>query len=362
MFGRQSATQRRRLLIGSHTDSVSAGGRLDGVYGVVAALEVLRALVEAGDPAADYVEVVDFADEEGVRFPCGYFGSKALTGALDVSALGQPALDVLRGAGVDGRRIRAASTHLKDVAGYIEIHIEQGPRLESSWTSVAPVLGILGFDRYRIHIRGRSQHGGTTPFALRRDPSRAAAELISAIPKLVSGMNPAGTATVGVLSSTGGAINFTPGEVELSLEVRQPTRAALAATVAAVRRRLKTACNRHRCVASMARQHLRPEIKDGMPVAVEPAYFPPVTFDTRLLKATRLACSSIGVRARPMHAGTWHDAGIMAARVPAAMLLVPSLGGVTHAPSEATRDRDLVQGARALLRATQLAVDALGLS
>src|SRR5581483_5397699 len=142
VFGRTSAERRRRLLIGSHTDTVPAGGRLDGAYGVVAALEVARSLIEAGDPVADHVEIVDFADEEGVRFPCGYFGSKALTGSLDTDQL------------------RAA----RNVAGYIEAHIEQGPILEKDGCLIGVATGILGFDRYSVEIVGRSQHGGTTPF------------------------------------------------------------------------------------------------------------------------------------------------------------------------------------------------------
>ncbi len=137
VFGRASPQRSRRLLIGSHTDTVPAGGRLDGSYGVVAALEVARSLIEAGDPAAAHVEIVDFADEEGVRFPCGYFGSKALTGSLDIDELrqardeaGVPAQDILSAAGVQLESLATASGHLEDVAGYIEAHIEQGPILE----------------------------------------------------------------------------------------------------------------------------------------------------------------------------------------------------------------------------------------
>jgi len=269
---------------------------------------------------------------------------------------------VLTSAGVDVTRLHTPSSHLKDVAGYLEIHIEQGPRLESGRIPVAPVIGILGFDRYRIQIRGLSQHGGTTPFRHRHDPSRAAAELVASIPRLVASIDPAGTATVGTQSSEGGAINFTPSQVELSLEVRQPDRVALTRTVAAVRDRLKAVARAHGCTATMARQDMRPEIKDGVPVAVEPAHFAPLTFDKRLFEATRRACREIGVRPRPIHAGTWHDAGLMARKVPAGMLLVPSRDGVTHAPEEHTSDRALVDGARALLGATLLAVTVLRLA
>jgi len=180
VFGRASDVRRRRLLIGSHTDSVAAGGRLDGAYGVVAALEVVRVLAETADPAAEQVELVDFADEEGVRFPCGYFGAKALTGALDVQQL-VGAGDVLREAGVEIADAQRASEHLQDVAGFIELHIEQGPRLEAEHASVAVVSGILGFDRYRIDIGGRAGHGGTTPFELRHDPVQAAAAFVAEV-------------------------------------------------------------------------------------------------------------------------------------------------------------------------------------
>ena len=154
VYGSVSKYRRRRLLIGSHTDSVSMGGRLDGAYGVVAALEVLRSLAEAGDPASEHVEIVDFADEEGVRFQCGYFGSKALVGDLDPAAFegmvdtsGIAVPDLLKSAGVKLDQLPKASKHLADVAGFIELHIEQGPRLESGGYSVGPVVGILGVDR-----------------------------------------------------------------------------------------------------------------------------------------------------------------------------------------------------------------------
>jgi len=342
VFGSVSNHRRRRLLIGSHTDSVSVGGRLDGAFGVVAALEVLRALAEAGDPAAEHVEIVDFADEEGVSFQCGYFGSKALVGDLD--------------------RLHSASKHLADVAGFLELHIEQGPRLESGGYSVGLVVGILGVDRYRVTIRGSSTHGGTTPFELRRDPGQAAARLIVQIPEIVSKIDAAGVATVGVLSTSGGAINFTPSLVELSLEVRQPTRKALTATVVAVKKQLAAICKAHGCKASISRQAFCPEQKDGVQLAVEPAFIPPGQFDPRMIAATESACADLRIKHRRLYAGTWHDAGIMATRVPTGMLLVPSRGGITHAPQEHTQNEDLVNGTRALLRATQRAVATLGLS
>jgi hydantoinase/carbamoylase family amidase len=328
----------------------------------VAALEVLRTLAAAGDRAADCVELVDFADEEGVRFPCGYFGSKALVGELDIDSLGPEAIEAIERAGVDVAGIARLAGHMTRVAGMLEMHIEQGPRLEADGLSVGVVLGILGFDRYRVAIEGRSVHGGTTPFGLRDDPVQAAAAVVAELPALVASIEEAGTATVGSLASDGGAINFVPRKVELTLEVRQPSEASLAATVRLVESRLRAVCAQHRCTATIRREHMNVEIKDGVQVAVEPAFMAPIVFDPRMVDACDAACREAHVKHRRMHAGTWHDAGIIGRHVPTAMLLVASKNGVTHQPTEDTAEADLVDGARALLRATRRAVRALELT
>jgi beta-ureidopropionase / N-carbamoyl-L-amino-acid hydrolase len=362
VFGTSTDNARRRLLVGSHSDSVPAGGRLDGAYGVVAALEVLRTLAELEDPAADCVEMVDFADEEGVRFPCGYFGSKALVGELDVNSLAPEAIEVIEKAGVDVAGLGGVTRRMSLVAGMLELHIEQGPRLEAGGFAVGVVTGILGFDRYHVEIEGRSDHGGTTPFKLRRDPLQAATSVIAQLPKLVESVDPAGTATVGSIASEGGAINFVPRTVALTLEVRQPSEASLAATVQLVENLLKAVCAEHGCVATISRQHMHVEIKDGVQAAVEPAFTPPVAFDPRLVDCCDAAGREAHVKYRRMYAGTWHDAGIIGRHVPSAMLLVASKNGITHQPLEDTAETDLVEGARVLLRAARRAVRALGLS
>jgi N-carbamoyl-L-amino-acid hydrolase len=361
VFGRASPERRRRLLIGSHTDSVPAGGRLDGAYGVVAALEVVRTLVESGDPTADDVELVDFADEEGVLFQCGYFGAKALVGMLDPELLEPPAVEVLRLAGVKLETVKSANEHLGDVAGYLELHIEQGPRLERERASVGVVQGILGFDRYLIEIKGVPVHGGTTPLSMRQDPSRAAAEFIAAVPGIVQKIDDAGTATVETIRTHGGAINFVPGRVTFSLEVRQSSTKLLSTTVDAIKRHLAALCSAYGCDLSIAPHDSVIEEKDGVKLAVEPAYAAPVAFDQRLVDGVERACVEAGVAYRRLHAGTWHDAAIIAPHLPTAMILVPSRGGVTHSPAEDTEPDDIVNGARVLLRATRYAVSALSL-
>jgi N-carbamoyl-L-amino-acid hydrolase len=363
VFGRSPRSRDRRLLVGSHTDSVAAGGRLDGALGVVAALEVARTLSEARDPTAEVVELVDFADEEGVGFPCGYFGSKALTGQLDLAALhANGDLEVLRAAGVEPERLGSASDRLANVAGYLELHIEQGPRLERENLEVAVATGILGFDRYQVVLTGRSDHGGTTPLDLRADPVLAAARFVSEVPALTASVDANGTATVGAMASEGGAINFVARQVRLTIEVRQPSLEALERTVQVVRDRLEAICESMGCRLSAFEKHVNAaEVKDGIPLAVEEAFAAPVAFNRDVVSACEQACSEVGARYRRMPAGTWHDAGIMAAHRPAAMLLVPSRDGITHSPRESTLDEHLIIGTNALLQAVRHAADALGL-
>src|SRR5438132_5219667 len=171
VFGHVAGNQGPFLLTGSHLDSVPQGGRLDGAYGAVAALEVLRTLVESADPAADRVEVVGFADEEGVRFGFGLIGSLALAGELEVDKLrngtdwqGNPAPDVLAATGVDIDRMLAAHRHLDQVRHLLEVHIEQGPRMEADGLDPAVGPGIVGVHREHIRVIGEQNHAGTTPF------------------------------------------------------------------------------------------------------------------------------------------------------------------------------------------------------
>jgi len=168
VFGHLPGTTGPWLLTGSHLDSVPNGGRLDGAYGAVAALEVLRTLSESGDPLAEQVEVVGFADEEGVRFEFGLIGSLALVGELDIERLrdgldwqGVPIRQVLATAGRDVDRLLEVQQHRHSIKGFVELHIEQGPRMEADGIDLAVVSGIVGVHRQRIEIVGTQNHAGT---------------------------------------------------------------------------------------------------------------------------------------------------------------------------------------------------------
>lgn len=204
-------------------------------------------------------------------------------------------------------------------------------------------------------------HGGTTPHAMRQDPSLAAAEFIAALAGVVQATDEAGTATVGTIRTDGGAINFVPRSVTFSLEVRQASTALLSTTVDALKQHLAMLCAAHGCDVSVTPHDAVVEEKDGVKLAVEPAFAAPVEFDRRLMDVVERACAEAGVAYRRLHAGTWHDAAILSAYVPTAMILVPSRGGVTHSPAEETAANDLVDGARVLLATTRHAVSALSL-
>jgi len=258
VFGHLPGSPGPWLLTGSHLDSVPNGGRLDGAYGAVAALEVLRALTEAGDPLAEQVEVVGFADEEGVRFEVGLIGSLALVGELDFERLrdgrdwqGVPIPQVLARAGRDLDRMREAQTHLPSVKGFVELHIEQGPRMEADGIELAVVTGIVGVHRQRIQITGTQNHAGTTPFRLRHDAGRTAARAASELRELVEAADREAVANIGSMRFDPGGVNVIPGRAEFTLEVRHLDKKVVRGVVETFSTRLAQICTEEGCRAGV---------------------------------------------------------------------------------------------------------------
>lgn len=347
VFGHLPRCRGPRLLLGSHADSVPRGGRLDGAYGVIAALEVLRTLDESSDPRAPRVEVVAFADEEGVCFGKGLLGSEALAGELDVERLraardwtGAPAVDVLRTAGVDLDRMADAGRHLPEVSAYLELHIEQGPRLEEEGRDLAVVTGIVGVARRHLEIEGEQNHAGTTPFRLRRDAGRAAARAVAGLRELIQGVDAEAVGNVGVIRFEPGGINVVPGRAEFDLEVRHLDAAVVERVMAAFDERLRTICAEEGC---------------GVRTSVR-SWVPPARMDPNLMSALERACRATGRPFTRLPSGAGHDAQVMARHVPSAMLFVPSMRGISHAPEEDTSDEHLVLGVRTLLQAVREAL------
>jgi len=346
VFGQLAGSASPMLLTGSHLDSVPNGGRLDGAYGAVAGLEVLRTLVESGDPVAARVEVVGFADEEGVRFAIGLIGSLALTGELDLDQLrggrdwhGDPIHQVLASAGREVDRMLDAQQHLPSIATFLELHIEQGPRMEADGAALAVVTGIVGVYREQVRVIGSQNHAGTTPFRLRHDAGRAAARAAASMRELVQNVDAEAVANVGAMQFDPGGVNVIPGRAAFTLEVRHFEESVVYRIVETFNANLEAICAEEGCRAETERL----------------SWLPPVRMDREQMELLEVACQELGSKPARLWSGAGHDAAILARHVPTGMLFVPSIGGVSHSPLENTSDEHLVLGARALLRGVRAA-------
>jgi N-carbamoyl-L-amino-acid hydrolase len=307
VFGNAPGGSAPWLLVGSHTDTVPAGGRLDGAYGVIAALEVLRALHMASHPAASRMEVVSFHDEEGASGGGGLTGSRAL--------LKHP--------------------HIREISRYLEIHIEQGPVLNSAGDEIAVVEGIVGIRRLDVTMAGEANHAGTTPYSARHDAGAAAAKVVWQLREILRTTDPNMVGNVGVIAFEPGSPNVVPGKARLVVEMRSMSKQSLDRAQAAVTASARAAADEFEC---------EPSIRDGLIIE-------PVRMDPATVEALVRVCERSGKPWRLMPSGAGHDAGAMASAVPAGMLFVPSRDGVSHSPLEHTDDRFLIQGCRLLLEA-----------
>ena len=341
VFGHVQGARGTFLLTGSHLDSVPSGGRLDGAYGAVAALEVLRTLTESDDPIARRVEVVGFADEEGVRFETGLIGSKALCGELDIEALrgrndwaGVPIAEVLATAGVDLERMNEAAEHLKEIFFYLELHIEQGPRMETQGLELGVVTDIVSVRRQEIVINGTQNHAGTTPMSLRHDAGRAAARVTAELKNMVQAIDKEAVANVGVMRFDPGAVNVVPGRATFTVEVRHIDANVIAQIVRRFEQRLAEICSEETCGFAI---RLLSDEPGGM-------------MDREIMDALDRVCRGLGRPYGRLWSGAGHDAQVLPYYgVRTGMLFVPSRKGISHAPGESTDDVHLVLGARALL-------------
>ena len=344
VFGRLPGRSGPFLLTGSHLDSVPNGGPLDGAYGAVAALEVLRTLVEARDPLAEQVEIVGFSDEEGVRFETGLIGSLALVGELDLERLrgaldwqGVPIPQVIASAGREFDRLREAGHHLSAVKGFLELHIEQGPRMETEGIDLAVVTGIVGVKRQRVEVLGTQNHAGTTPFRLRQDAGRAATRIAGKLRELVEAVDPEAVANIGMMRFDPGGVNVIPGKAEFTLEVRHLEEKVVDAIVRRFNEELDAIC-----------------AEEGCRVRYEQlSWVPPAPLDQGVMQTIEQVCRDLGQSPARLWSGAGHDAAILSHHRPAGMLFVPSRGGLSHSPQESTSDEHLVLGARAMLQAVR---------
>ena len=328
----------KALLIGSHSDTQPTGGWLDGALGVIYALEVVRALAADDATRGVAVDAVSFQDEES-RF-IGCLGSRSLTGALTpeleqgaVDRDGVKLIDALREAGLaDALRLRLDRERY---AGFLEAHIEQGPHLEDSGQRIGVVSGIVGLRGMRFVFRGEQNHAGTTMMARRRDAATALYELAHRInqefPKVAAERS---VWTMGRARIEPNATSIVPGYAELELQFRDASEAPLDA-FEAIAERLVADMNARggvRIEATRARAPIAPtRMDEGL--------------QEHLAKAAERHAPGLW---QHMPSGAFHDAGIISACVPSAMLFIPSIGGVSHDFAEDSRDEDIVLGCRVL--------------
>ena len=331
---------RRTLLLGSHLDSVPDGGRYDGALGVIAALEVVRSVRDAGLTLPVSLEAIDFTDEEGTLV--GLLGSRALAGTLQREQLLAPRggraalLEGLARAGLFEERLYAARRDATSLAGYLELHIEQGPHLEQQGARIGIVTGIVGSRSFEIIFEGQAGHAGTTPMQSRRDAGVGAAAVVVAVRKTVTSSFPGCVATVGRVSFEPGAFNVIPGRATVALEFRSLDAVRLDALEQAL---LESA----RAEAAAA----------GLQLVVEPVgRWDPTPLDAGVRAAATRAANACGLEPLDMASGAGHDAQSLAPITPSGMIFVPSAGGISHSPHEQTTWEDCVAGANVLLAAT----------
>jgi beta-ureidopropionase / N-carbamoyl-L-amino-acid hydrolase len=326
------------VAFGSHLDTQPTGGRFDGVLGVLAGLEVMRTLNDAGIETDAPLCLVNWTNEEGARFAPGMIASGVFAGEIDKAwALDRTDRDGIRfGDALQGIGYRGAERPGdRRFAAMIELHIEQGPILEEAGQAIGVVTAAKGMIWSDGRVTGRESHTGSTPMTLRRDALCAFAELVLGVERIGCGEGPDGVATVGVAESAPASRNTIPGEVRFTLDVRHPDLATLERMDAAVDA-LVGAITGTRDVDITIDRIWRKN---------------PVVFDPTIAATIRAAAEELGYSCREMTSGAGHDACFVASVAPTAMIFVPSQGGISHNESEFTAPADCEKGANVLLHA-----------
>lgn len=332
------------VVVASHADTVPRGGRYDGALGVIGGLHAIRLLKERGVVPTRPVWLLAFMDEENARFNTALYGSRAFVGE-DLSGLGGRAdltgetlAQAMAAWDRDPDRV-AGANRVAEVGHYLELHIEQGPRLEEEGVDIGVVTSIVGLIGYRVRITGQANHAGTTPMGMRRNALAGAARSVLAV-REASLARPGTTSNVGVLTASPGSSNVIPGACDLTIDLRAPDDATLAELDAAVRDDLE-----------------RIAAEEGLGVAFETAYrIPAAPMDPALVDLVARAAAEEEATAVRMPSGAGHDAMVLARHVPTGMIFVPSRDGVSHSPDEHTSPEHCELGARVLARALQALV------
>jgi N-carbamoyl-L-amino-acid hydrolase len=323
---------------GSHLDTQPTGGKFDGILGVLAGLEVLRTLDDAGYETAAPLELINWTNEEGARFAPSMMGSGVFAGkyTIDEARARGDQDGVTVGAALDAAGIAGPEPcGGRRYGAFLELHIEQGPLLEAAGDEIGVVTGVQGIRWYEVAVVGRDSHAGTTPMAMRRDAFQGTARLAVALDQLARRHGPQTVLTIGICRVAPGSTNVIPGRVDFTIDLRHPDQAVLDAIDAAI-------------AEAVAAESAR----SGLDIAVTPVqYSAPVQFDTQVVGAVRAAAESLGFRHRDIVSGAGHDAVNIAAVAPAGMIFVPCRDGLSHNEAESITQDQARAGAETLLRA-----------
>ncbi len=331
------------VMMGSHIDTVETGGRYDGALGVLAGLEVLETLDDAGVVTRRPLAVAFFTNEEGARFQPDMFGSLVFTGELPLEAAlatvsvdGAVAGEALRRIGYAGE----APVGRPNVHAYVELHVEQGPTLEAEGFAIGAVEGVQGISWTELTLTGQSNHAGTTPMRMRRDAGYVATEIAAFARRLAHDIGGNQVATVGALTLTPNLVNVVAEKAVMTVDLRNTDNERLTEA----ERRLAA------FVAKTA-------AAEGVTVETRSlARFDPVAFSAPLVQRVESIAREFELKVKRLPSGAGHDAQILAAVCPASMIFVPSAGGVSHNIAEYTAPDQCAAGADVLLRlVTELA-------
>ena len=324
------------VVMGSHLDTQPNGGRFDGAYGVMAGLEVVRALNDAGIATRAPLEVACWTNEEGSRFVPTMMGSGVFTGVY-------PLEEVLKNKDTDGVSVREALETIgyrgeakpHTVGAYFEAHIEQGPVLEDTRTTIGVVQGALGQRWFDVLVAGQDAHAGPTPMHLRKDAMLAAAQLTLEVNRIATSFPDSARGTVGHMQVKPNSRNVIPGEVRMTVDLRN----ARDTTLLSMKNQLTESVK-----AIAQERHVSIDVK-------EVVYFPPSEFAPELVERVRAAAKRLGFSHRDIVSGAAHDAVYLARVAPTAMVFVPCEGGISHNEIENARPEDLAAGCSVMLEA-----------
>ena len=323
------------VMTGSHIDTQPTGGKFDGCFGVLAGLEVVRALNDAQVQTDAPIEVVVWTNEEGTRFVPVMMGSGAFIGKFDLASIldstdkdGKRVGDELKAIGYDGDEVLGQHP----VGAYFEAHIEQGPILEHEKKTIGVVTGSLGLRWYDVTVTGMEMHAGPTPMDVRKDAMYAATFIMQDVVQNALDYAPHGRGTVGSATVFPSSRNVIPGRVTFTVDIRHPDAAGLQA----MHERFEATCQK------VAKTH-------GVGVSIhEVSHFPPTPFDPKMVDAVRAAAVANHFSCMDIVTGAGHDAVYLASVAPTGMIFIPCKDGISHNEIEDAKPEDLGAGAQVL--------------